>query len=440
MSRLRRGSPALIRDLNRSAVLALIGSQGPVARVEIARRLSLSAATVTEVTRELVSEGLIRVVDQAASSGGRPPLLLGLVAEAAHALGVKVSPDRIAIVEVNLDGDILTRSETPIDALGPEALGRLVKVLRSAVEAADGSRLLGIGLGVPGTVDAQTGVVNAPILGWNSIELGQALRDQIGLPVLIDNDVNTLAIAERLYGHGRAVENFLTVTIGRGVGLGIVVGGDVYRGARGGAGEFGHVPIVENGPTCECGMRGCLEALVADPALVAQGVDAGLLPAGVSINDGTASLRELADGGEEAAQRIFANAGAILGRAVAGLVNVLSPQVVIVSGEGAKAWAHMAPSFTAALDAATFPSLRGVQLEVDPWDDAKWASGAAALVLRATFAAPLYERQIEDSVRARLNGMGARSHADGPDAAGGDAAPSVRIPIPSTGEREGITG
>ncbi len=130
MSRLRRGSPALIRDLNRSAVLALIGSQGPVARVEIARRLSLSAATVTEVTRELVTEGLIRVVDQAASSGGRRPLLLGLVAEAAHALGVKVSPDRIAIVEVNLDGDILTQNETPIDALGPEALGRLVKVLR----------------------------------------------------------------------------------------------------------------------------------------------------------------------------------------------------------------------------------------------------------------------------------------------------------------------
>ena len=440
MSRLRRGSPALIRDLNRSAVLALIGSQGPVARVEIARRLSLSAATVTEVTRELVTEGLIRVVDQAASSGGRRPLLLGLVAEAAHALGVKVSPDRIAIVEVNLDGDILTQNETPIDALGPEALGRLVKVLRSAVEAADGTRLLGIGLGVPGTVDAQTGVVNAPILGWNSIELGQALRDQIGLPVLIDNDVNTLAIAERLYGHGRAAENFLTVTIGRGVGLGIVVGGDVYRGARGGAGEFGHVPIVENGPSCECGMRGCLEALVADPALVAQAVDAGLLTAGVSINDGTAALRALADGGDEAAQRIFGDAGAILGRAVAGLVNVLSPQVVIVSGEGAQAWAHMAPTFTAALDAATFPSLRGVKLEVDPWDDAKWASGAAALVLRATFAAPLYERQIEDSVRARLNGMGPRPHADGHDAADDDSAAPVAVPFTNVGEREGITG
>lgn len=409
MTRLRRGSPGLIRDLNRSAVLALIGSEGPIARVEIARRLSLSAATVTEVTRVLVADGLIRVVDQAASSGGRPPLLLGLVAEAAHALGVKIAPDRIAIVQVSLDGEILKRSETPFDALGPNALGRLVDLLRTAVDATDGARLLGIGLGVPGTVDAQSGVVDAPILGWRSIALGQTLRDELGIPVLIDNDVNTLAVAERLYGRGRNAENFLTVTIGRGVGLGIVVGGDVYRGARGGAGEFGHVPIVENGPPCECGMRGCLESLVADPALVGRAVQAGLLDSDVSIHDGIDQLRGLADDGQAEARRIYAEAGSILGRAVAGLVNVLSPQVVILSGEGARAWMHLATTFTAAFRAATFPSLRGVGLEVDPWDDAKWARGAAALVLRATFAAPLYERQIEDSVRARLSTTGGRS-------------------------------
>ena len=100
----------------------------------------------------------------------------------------------------------------------------------------------------------------------------------------------------------------------------------------------------------------------------------------------------------------------------------------------------ISPAFTAALDAATFPSLRGVKLEVDPWDDAKWASGAAALVLRATFAAPLYERQIEDSVRARLNGMGPRPHADGHDAADEDSAAPVAVPFTNVGEREGITG
>lgn len=424
MTKLRRGSPALIRDLNRSAVLALIGSQGPVARVEIARRLSLSAATVTEVTRDLVVDGLIRVVDQAASSGGRPPLLLGLVAEAAHAFGVKIAPDRIAIVEVNLDGEILKRTDTPFDALGSDSLAGLVDLLRAAVDAADGIRLLGIGLGVPGTVDAQSGVVDAPILGWRSIALGRTLRDELGLPVLIDNDVNTLAVAERLYGRGRNAENFLTVTIGRGVGLGIMVGGDLYRGARGGAGEFGHVPIVQNGPLCECGMLGCLESLVSDPALVGQAAQEGILEADGSIHDGIERLRGLADDGHPKARRIYADAGAILGRAVAGLVNILSPEVVILSGEGARAWMHLATTFTAAFRAATFPSLRGVELEVDPWDDAKWARGAAALVLRATFAAPLYERQIEDSVRARLSGLGLRS-----DVADLDSPVQLGIPV-----------
>jgi predicted NBD/HSP70 family sugar kinase len=399
-------------------VLALIGSQGPLARVEIARRLSLSAATVTEVTRDLVADGLVRVVDQAASSGGRPPLLLGLVAEAAHALGVKIAPDRVAIVEVNLDGEILRRIETPFDALGPGALDGLLGLLQTTMDAADGARLLGIGLGVPGTVDAQSGVVDAPILGWRSIALGKTLRDELGLPVLVDNDVNTLAVAERLYGRGRNAENFLTVTIGRGVGLGIIVGGDLYRGARGGAGEFGHVPVVQDGPLCECGMQGCLESLVSDPALVEQAVEIGILDAGGSILDGIERLRRLADDGHPRARRIYATAGATLGRAVAGLVNVLSPQVVILSGEGARAWVHLATTFTASFRGATFPSLRGVELEVDPWDDAKWARGAAALVLRATFAAPLYERQIEDSVRARLSGFGPREETLDPNPAG----------------------
>lgn len=403
MARLRRGSPALIRDLNRSAVLALIGTQGPIARAEIARRLSLSAATVTEVTRDLVADGLIRVVDQAPSNGGRPGLLLGLVAEAAHALGVKIAADHLAIVRVNLDGEVLARSDEPFDAIAPDAVAQLTGHLRAAIERAAGTRLLGIGLGVAGIVDAR-GIVEAPILGWRHVALGPTLREQLGLPVLIDNDVNTLAVAERLYGRGREVENFLTVTIGRGVGLGIVVGGDLYRGARGGAGEFGHVTADPDGPLCTCDKRGCLEALVADPALVRQGIEAGLLAPAVSIPQGIERLRALADAGDPAARRIFAQAGAVLGRAVAGLINVLSPQLVLVSGEGTSAWPHLAGAFGDEVARGTFAPLRGVAIEVDPWDDAKWARGAAALVLRATFATPLYERQIEDSVRARLAG------------------------------------
>ena len=400
MARLRRGSPGLIRDLNRSAVLGLIG-EAPIARVEIARQLHLSQATVTEVTRELVDTGLVEVVHQGPSSGGRPPLLLGIVAGAAQALGVKISADHFDLVRVSLDGEILATDSQPFDPRADGALDALAGSLAALVPKGGTAKLLGIGLGVPGLVDGH-GNVEAPIFGWHDFPLGPTLRQRLRLPILIDNDVNTLAVAERLYGRGRGIDHFLTVTIGRGVGLGIIIGGDVYRGWLGGAGEFGHVAVTVGGPLCECGKRGCLEALVADPALILQAVESGLeLPAGQPATQ-VAALRGLAQRGEQRALSIYAEAGATFGRAVAGLVNVLNPQLIVISGEGTLAWQYLAEAFEESIREAAFPPLRDAVIEVDPWDDAKWARGAAALVLRATFAAPLYERHFEDAVRDRL--------------------------------------
>jgi predicted NBD/HSP70 family sugar kinase len=399
---LRKGSGALSRDLNRASVLALIGSRGPIARIEIARELALSPATVTVLTRDLLQDGLVREVDQAPSNGGRPAILLGLVADAAQALGAKIAADRLTVVRASLDGEILASHDEPFDASAPDALPRLADRLATIIAQGGGARLLGVGLGVPGIVDSQRGIVEAPILGWRSVPLGPALQERLGVPILVDNDVNTLAVAERLYGRGRGLDHVLTVTIGRGVGLGIVVGGDLYRGARGGAGEFGHVTMVDDGPACECGKHGCLEALVADPALVSEAIDVGLIAADTDPGSAVAVLRGLADSGDLRASALYARAGRFLGRAVAGLVNVLSPQLVIVSGEGTLAWSHLREAFENQLREDTFAPLRDIAVEVDPWDDAKWARGAATLVLRATFAAPLYERSVEDGVRDRL--------------------------------------
>lgn len=400
MARPRSGSGTLIRELNRSAILAFIWQRGPVARVEIAKALVLSPATVTVLTRDLVQEGLVREVAQAPSTGGRPGILLGLVAEAAHALGVKISSHRLTAVRVSLDGEPIQLANRPFDATAPDAVDRLVDEL--AVMANEGggrSRLLGIGLGVPGTVDPRSGgTVESPSLGWRALPLAARVQERLQLPVLVDNDVNTLAVSERLYGRGRGAEHSITVTIGLGVGLGIIIGGELYRGALGGAGEFGHVRVLEDGPVCYCGGRGCLETFVSDAALTASGLEVGILDEG----DGVDRLRELADGGSTEAREIYARAGRTLGRAVAGLVNVLNPQLVLVSGEGTQAWSHLGEAFEEGLRADLFGPLAGVAVEVDPWDDAKWARGAAALVLRATFSPPLYEHQSDDAVRARL--------------------------------------
>jgi predicted NBD/HSP70 family sugar kinase len=394
----RTGSSGLSRDLNRIAVLRLIGAAGPIARIHIAQRLGLSPATVTSLTRELLDRGVVRVADTAPSRGGRPAVLLELVGSAATALGVKITPDHLVGVLVDLDAEPLDRFEAPFDATRRDAVERLADVLQSWIAgAASHAPLLGVGLGMPGVVDVERRTVSSPMLGWEGLSPSGLLQERLGVPVLVDNDVNTLAVSERLYGRGREIENFITVTIGRGVGLGIVAGGDIYHGFGGGAGEFGHVTAVDDGPRCSCGKHGCLEAVVGDPALVAQARASGLL----SKRQGIARLRALADEDDPEAARIFAAAGSALGRAVAGLVNVLSPELVLVSGEGIEAWPHMAEAFESALRPNIFPPLSGVAVEVDPWDDGKWAVGAAALVLRATFT-PHDERQADNSIRAWL--------------------------------------
>ncbi|WP_343948282.1 ROK family transcriptional regulator, partial [Nonomuraea longicatena] len=259
-------------DLTRTAILALLGTVGPLSRTEIARELDLSPATVTQLTRELMGHGMLEELDLRPSRGGRPAQRLGLVGSAGRALGVKVTADHLVIVDVRLDGRVLGSWELPYDPAPVGSLDALADAVASVVAAAEaGPPLLGVGVGVPGSVEDQAvGTVNAPTLGWQAMPVGERLRRRLDLPVLVENDVNALAAAERLYGSGRTHRDFLVLTIGRGVGAAIVADGRVYRGARGGAGEFGHFPVAEGGPVCGCGSTGCLEALVGAAGLLAR--------------------------------------------------------------------------------------------------------------------------------------------------------------------------
>ena len=391
----RTGATGLTRDLNRAAILRLIGLSGPIARTSIAARLGLSPATVTSITRELIESGIVRTADRAPSRGGRPALLLEIVGTSAHAFGVKIAPDHLVGVVVDLDGSVIRQYDERLDLSASGGFEAAVAVLRRWLDAEE-TPLLGVGLGVPGVVDSSTGTVTSPLIGWREFALRDALQAALGIPVLVDNDVNTLAISERVYGRGRDVEDFIALTLGRGVGLGIVAGGDIYHGHGGGAGEFGHVTAVVDGPVCSCGKRGCLEAVIGDPALVATARDRGI----IGKRQGAAALLRKADDGDAAARKVYAEAATLLGRSVANLVNVLSPGLILVSGEGTQAWAHYEEAFGKSLQAHVFPPLRGVTVEVDPWDDAKWAVGAASLVLRATFTPLVDGTQNELAMRA----------------------------------------
>jgi predicted NBD/HSP70 family sugar kinase len=386
-----------LRDVNRIAVLALVGRQGPISRADIARRLGLSPATVTAVTRSLIEAGVIHKVDAGEPRGGRPSELLAVAGRAAVALGVKVASGRLTGVRADLDGTVRASFSAPFDERSTNPFEALASLLAPHLPTPDGERLLGIGLGVAGFVDSRTGQVEAPLLGWRHMPLAGYLTRLLEVPVLVDNDVNTLAAYEHLYGLGRSYEDFLTLTLGLGVGAAVVSGGDLRRGGHGAAGELGHFPIDPAGPPCHCGKRGCLETYISDAALVGQARAAGLAV------QTPAALLAAADAGDERAREIYRRAGERLGGVAAGLAAVLDPQAVLVSGEGTSAWAHLSAGFLPALREGMFPPLAdAVTVHVDPWDDAKWALGAAALVLRAPFTASLDADPRADAIRARL--------------------------------------
>jgi predicted NBD/HSP70 family sugar kinase len=336
------------------------------------------------------------------SGGGRPAELLGLVGSAAIAVGAKVASDHLAIVRADLDGSVLANETLPFDAIGSNPFTTLAEMLEPHVAAAQSAGLLlGVGLGLPGFEDPYgSGVVQAPLLGWRHLPIVEHLERALGAPVLVDNDVNTLAVAESLYGVGRGFDHFVTVTLGRGVGMGIVIDGELYRGARGAAGEFGHVSVDPNGLPCTCGKRGCLETIASEPALVAAARKRRI----VGKDAGPEELVAKAGNGHAGALEIYREAGTALGHALASAVVVLNPQAIIVGGEGTRAWPYMAGAFHDAFEAQVFPPLRGsTAVHVERWDDAKWALGAAALVLQAPFATPLHDHPTIDAIRDRLD-------------------------------------
>jgi predicted NBD/HSP70 family sugar kinase len=227
------------------------------------------------------------------------------------------------------------------------------------------------------------------------VELGPALEYKLRLPVQVDNDVNTLAVAERHFGAGRDVGDFVLVTVGRGIGLGLVVGGEIFRGATGGAGELGHMTVdtAPDAPLCNCGKRGCLEAVASDYGILraATGADPGH-----HVEDAMSALIARALAGDEAVRAIFTRAGIALGVAVANLINIFDPSLVLIGGEGLRAGGLIERPLRATIPQHVFGrpdvlSPGGIQLAIHTTNDVEWARGAASLVLREVFRPPIYE-------------------------------------------------
>ncbi len=391
------GNRELIRAINRSHVLNAIKTYGPIGRADIARRTGLSPATVTSISAKLISQNLVFEKSAGDSSGGRPPILLVINPKGGYVVGIKLTETNAVCALTDLEATVIAKASMPLSGHNPirvvEDLAHMVTTFIREQKISK-KQLLGVGVGLAGIVDANEGILRqSPIYGWDNVPLRQMLQSKLNVPIYIENDVNTLTLTERWFGPGQGVDNFLTVTVGRGVGLGIVVNGQFYRGQNGGAGELGHTTVDPKGPLCACGKHGCLEAYVGDPGLIRaanEEYERGHLSVKVETIE---ELLQLAQSGDSSAIKIFKKAGSILGIAIANLINLFNPKKIIISGEGTREGDYLFISMKESIQQNTMPGLFDPKIvEIIPWGDDVWARGAAGLVLRELFESPIHKQ------------------------------------------------
>ncbi|MEV5274676.1 ROK family transcriptional regulator [Streptomyces werraensis] len=367
-----------------SQIFTTVLTHGPLTRQETARRTGLSPAAVTKAVRPLIEAGFL-VEDAGAEvrpAVGRPANPVRVDGGRALFVGLKATGNEIIGVLTDLCCRIRVARRVPLSGRAPrEVLQVAADLVRELLTEAEGFgvRILGLGIAVAGDVDRATGTVRwSPFLDWHDVPLAGLAEEVSGLPVTVENDVRALTVAEQWFGDGVGLSDFAVVTVGAGIGCGLVVHGRVVPGAHGVAGEIGHVPVVPDGPPCHCGDRGCLEAVASDAAITARVREV----TGVPVADAAEALA-LARQGNEGARAVYARAGEAIGRGIATVANLLGPERVIISGEGLAAYDLFAGQIRDAFTAAAFGSAARCEVRTRPLPFEEWARGAAATAIQS---------------------------------------------------------
>jgi predicted NBD/HSP70 family sugar kinase len=329
------GSLGSLRELNQLRVVDELRRNGRLSRAEIARRTGLSRTTISTLVAELVERGF--VIEQpdadASSTRGRPGILLSLDTSAGAVVGVDFDHDSVRVAVSELSREVLAEAVRKIDvdhdALGPlDVAAELVDAVLEEAGVAR-SRVIGVGMAVPGPVDPASGSAYASAIlpGWSGVDAAAELTARLQLAVHLDNDANLGALAEVTLGAGRNAQHAVYVQVSSGIGAGLIIDGRPYRGAAGVAGEIGHITMDESGPLCRCGNRGCLETFASGPALVR------LLASTLGDELTVPEMIELAKQGDRGSRRVIADGGRAVGRVLAAVCNLVNPEMVVVGGD-----------------------------------------------------------------------------------------------------------
>ncbi len=341
----RTGDLKLIQELNRSIILRTIRHYGPISRSEIAKKNKISPTTVTAAVKELIRQGLVYEDGVGVSTGGRKPVLVRFSSDSKFIIAVAITNSSIKIAEMNLEAKVRKQKIFPVYNLtGKLVIDYLLKSIGQFLEEySDLTKCIGISIISPGIINVDKGIIYENTkLKLKNIPLKEMVEKQFKLKTWLENDANAIALAEKRFGAYRKFKNLIYITIGDGVGAGIIVNGSIFRGCRGGAGEVGHTSIDRNGIPCDCGNTGCLENYVSWPAIcskvlssVAQGKPT-MMSESVKgdISRITPSIfSDALKKNDQLAKEIMKDTAAYLATGMVNLVNLLNPDIIILGGK-----------------------------------------------------------------------------------------------------------
>src|SRR4051794_10060387 len=329
------GSQTSLHRANLERVVRAVRMAGSLTQAEIARSTGLSAATVSNIVRELKDGGTVEVTPT--SAGGRRARSVSLSGDAGIVVGVGFGHTHLRVAVGNLAHPVLAEEAEPldVDASSAQGLDRAEQLVSRLIAATGISRekVVGVGLGVPAPIDVETGTLGSTAIlpGWAGTNPRDDLAQRLGVPVHVDNDANLGALGELVWGAGRGVADLAYIKVADGVGAGLVISGHIYRGPGGTAGEIGHITLDESGPVCRCGNRGCLETFTAARYVLP------LLYSSHGADLTMERMVQLARDGDPGCRRVIADVGRHIGSGVANLCNLINPSRVVLGGHLAEA-------------------------------------------------------------------------------------------------------
>ncbi|MGW1776084.1 ROK family transcriptional regulator [Streptomyces sp. NPDC002104] len=394
------GSQSSLHRANLERVVRAVRLAGSLTQAEIARSTGLSAATVSNIVRELKEAGTVEVTDT--SAGGRRARSVSLSGDAGIVIGVDFGHTHLRVAVGNLAHQVLAEESEPldVDASWVDGFDRAESLVGRLVEGIGIGRdkVIGVGLGVPGPIDLESGTLGSTAIlpGWAGINPRRELSQRLGVPVYVDNDANLGALGELVWGSGRGVKDLAYIKVASGVGAGLVINGQIYRGPGGTAGEIGHITLDESGPVCRCGNRGCLETFAAARYVLP------LLQSSHGPELTMERVVELARDGDPGCRRVITDVGRHIGSGVASLCNLLNPSRVVLGGSLADAGELVLAPIRESVGRYAIPSAaRQLSVLTGSLGGRAEVLGALALVLS----------EMGDSTLLAENGSGVRAPA-----------------------------